>query len=285
MKTYFNLILLAGAITLLFPSCKKDEAPEASTPEVFYQLPQGDQPHDATFVKFQQEYGTYFLYRFSDNDFRWNGTTRLLYMAKNGEEVYIPAAYSFINRAFLSDYAPEKLQELLPYKILLSGGIHQLTVNASKPTGYDTLSTNVGLYSGINQVTFGYANPAISTLTAVQKLDLQANLHKAFFSYALGREKVKAPDAFSALFNVTGNSATAYKGLGFLEFQRSYTVNMDFAFYIYAALRYNETQFRSLYLGTAFDSSGLVAKKYAIVKQYLASVWNINTETIANRAL
>lgn len=285
MKTYFHLIILSGAILALLQSCKKEKALEAAPAQEFYQLPQGSQEYDNTFVKFQQDYSTYVLYRFSDNDFRWNGTSRLLYTAKNAQEAYIANAFGFIKQAFLNDYAEDKLPKLLPYKILLSSGIYQLTANASKPTGYDTLSVNIGLYTGINHVTFGYANNTLATMTAAQKQDLQANLHKAFFSYALSRDKIKVPESFSALFNVTGNSATLYKGLGFLEFQRSYTVNMDFSTYIYNALRYNQRQFSTLYLGTTFDTSGLVAKKYAIVKQYLAEEWNINTETIANRAL
>lgn len=285
MKQYINLILFAGVLTLLCTACKKEKNLEPTEPQSFYQLPQGNQAYDDVFVKFHQDYGTYFLYRFSDNDFRWNGTSRLLYMAKNAGEEQITSAYNFIKQAFLDDYTPEKLKQLLPYKILLSSGIHQLTVNASKPTGYDTLATNIGLYTGINHVTFGYANATLSAMTAAQKLELQANLHKSFFSYALSREKITVPAAFTALFNATGNSATAYKSLGFLEFQRSYTVNMDFAAYIYNALRYNERQFSALYLTAAFDGSGLVAKKYALVKQYLLAEWNIDTEIIANRGL
>ncbi|RYF26515.1 MAG: hypothetical protein EOO42_01355 [Flavobacteriales bacterium] len=285
MKKYIHIICLIAAVSLLLQSCKKEKELVASPAQVFYTLPQGNQPYDQTFVKFQQDFGTYFLYKFSEDDFRWNGTSRLLFMAKNAEEANIQEAYDFIKKAFLDDYTKEKLQQLLPYKILLSAGVHQLTANLSKPTGFDTVATNIGFYTGVNHVTFGYANSTLSTLTPVRKLELQANLHKSFFSYALSREKIAVPSAFSTPFNITGNSATAYKGLGFLEFVRSYTVSQDFATYIYTALRYNKQQFTSLYLGSVQDPSGLIATKYAIVQQYLLQEWNINTETIANRAL
>lgn len=280
MKKYIYTI---GILIFLLTGCQKEEKLTASTIETFYQLPQGNQPYDATFVAFQKKYGTYFLYKFVDNDFRWNGTTRLLYMAKQGDTAFIQEAYDFLDKAFLQDYADDKLQQLLPYKILLSEGIHQLTVKATNPTGYDTLALNTEVFAGVNQVTFGYTNANLKGLSAIKKTELQANLHKTFFTYALGRNKLTVPTAFANLFVATGNSSKTYKNLGFLEYKANYTVSLDFLLYVYSALRYNETQFKALYLTTGFDTSGLVAEKYAIIKDYLKTVWGIETESIANR--
>ncbi|WP_437920358.1 hypothetical protein [Sphingobacterium sp. LRF_L2] len=277
-------ILLLGCFVSLFSACEREESLTASAAQEFYQLPQGNAAFDSEFLAFYEAYGTYILYNFTDNDFRWNGTTRLLYMAKNADEMYISSAYAFLRKAFLDDYEAEKLQQLLPYKILLSAGVHQLTVNAAQPTGYDTVATNLGVYTGVNHVTFGFANSSLESFSVTQKRDLQANVQKAFYTYALNRGKVTIPAAFTALFDVTGNSTTAYKGLGFLEYQRSYTVSLDFLMYVYAALRYNEEEFASLYLTSSFDTSGKVAKKFAIVKAYLEDEWGIQTEVIANRA-
>lgn len=284
MKTYYYLIGLCTLIVSL-NACKKEDTPVASPSNEFYTLPQGNAAYDDLFVQFQKDYNSYILYRFSENDFRWNGTSRLPYMAKEGEPAAIMDAFTFIQKAFLSDYSKDRLQQLMPYKILLSAGIYQLTVNTAKPTGYDTLTTNIGLYSGINHVTFGYVNSTLKTLNSSKKKDIQADLHRTFFTQALGRQKISIPSSFTALFNATGNSATAYKGLGFLEYQRSYTVDMDFLAFIYYALRYNEIQFKASYLTTAFDTSGLIAKKYALVKKYLKDNWEIDTEIISNRDL
>lgn len=272
-------------LAALFTACEKEAALVASAPQEFYDFPQGNNAYEAEFEAFYQQYGSYVLYRFSDNDFRWNGTTRLLYMARQAEPAAIAPAFDFIKKACLQDYSEERLQTLLPFKILLSAGVHQLTANANRPTGYDTVATNLGVYSGLNQVTFGYANAQLGSLTASQKLDLQASLHRAFFTQALSRAKFEVPAAFAALFDATGNSATAYRSLGFLEFQRSYTATLDFLMFVYATLRYNQQDFTTRYLGSTLDPSGRTALKYALIRTYLSEEWGLAINEINNRAL
>lgn len=310
MKTYLNIILLL-AVSAGISSCKKSE--EKLTPsniDVTYHVPQGNNAYDQTIVGYYNTYGTYVLYKFTERDAYWTPTgwkKPQVSTAGNwsvGAEIEaanptsITEQLDLLDKSLFNLYPKAFLKQFLPAKILLCSKVDSIyTAYVFNPTYTPTKGIKkVGAYYSYDNIAVNYGDANISQLTPAEKLAFLARVNQVFFQNINERSLIKASTEFinSADYGTSSaNQATAY-GKGIVASYSNVTPTSDWNAYIMAMVTLSEADLnRSVansntslvgILNATKDTSGLIKRRYNIVRKYFIDTYQVDLQKIGNKA-
>ncbi|MCI1246434.1 MAG: hypothetical protein LKG14_03480 [Prevotella sp.] len=309
------LIIIAPIILILMMvACNSDDDLTPSDPEQS-DFPQGTSDYDKEFEDFFKEYGTQVLYKFSENDFRWNVTSYLPFYANEADTAYIRDAWKFIKDNCLSIWSEDFLKKCLPYHLLLaskiySNSVQYVTTDASGDYVKDTIQVPKNAMYGLNHITFGMVNSQIEHLTTDEKKQLIGDMAFALIGYATSKGILVIPDEFKTLHDkyishngeslAYGYGGWGYNGAGCLEYEEDIDYYYDFGLYVKYLVINSKQEFADKYLNDQFDcgtdSTAIdpqtqqtvyvldhrVRNKYNIVVDYFKNTLNIDLQAIGD---
>ncbi|MBO9632973.1 MAG: hypothetical protein J7578_07615 [Chitinophagaceae bacterium] len=283
-----SLLAMLALIMLLTASCKKEATPVADNNKPpFYSLPQGNHPYDNQIVDFNKQYGSFILYKFDKGDYTWNLTSSFNLYATQPDESKVPDAMSFLFDYIFANYSENSLKKLLPYKIILAGGMYTLNPNVSG--GLDTLWTSpVLVTNGFNFVTLAVAD-TITKMTPDTKKLLRANFNFYLWKRALSQQAIEYPPGFTTLINYSGANPGTYRDYGMLGMFPLFTANQswwtpveDMLYYVREITSKTSVQFANTYLTTAADPKGLIRKKYDMITSYYKTRYGLDLQAMGD---
>ncbi|MCX2452196.1 hypothetical protein OQX61_13060 [Pedobacter sp. PLR] len=130
-KRIYAIALLFIGFTFLM-ACKKEKEViiPTETPEKTWVLPQGDHPFDQRIQSYYDRFGTFLLYKFTEQDVYWNiGTNIQNYRTVPADETYIPEQLDLLDNTFFSNYQDSTLRKYLPIKMFLCSSVRLGTTN------------------------------------------------------------------------------------------------------------------------------------------------------------
>lgn len=203
-------IFIIGCLFLF--SCKKDAEIGAPIPiEVDYVLPQGNASAEAN-EKIQQlydNYGSYFLYVFTQKDFEWTQATSTgaskIDSVVLGNPAYVGDMLSFLDDIWLK-FLPEsfKKSQGIPYRVMMADTIKQRRGGTGWPPGMEFLYFDYKVAG--KSITFAGMNSSLRTLTPAQKLAKKNLLTGVIWNYYINSKILDVPSAF---YNVSNYAAAA----------------------------------------------------------------------------
>ncbi|MRG43581.1 hypothetical protein GFS24_00560 [Chitinophaga sp. SYP-B3965] len=193
-------------------SCTKDVEIGAPIPvEVDYVLPQGNASAEAN-AKIQQlydNYGSYFLYVFTQKDFDWTqststGTTKADTVVL-GAPAYAGDMVNLLEDIWLK-FLPEafKKSQGIPYRVMMADTIKQRRAGTGWPAGMEYLYFDYKVVG--KSITFAGMNASLRTMTPAQKLAKKNLLIGVIWNYYISANILDVPAAF---YNVSNYAATA----------------------------------------------------------------------------
>lgn len=281
MKTlkYISCLLV---LAIVVGACSKEEKLAPTDQTIEYKLPQGNHDYDPTLVKLNQDYGTFFLYKFSKIDFAAtpvydNGGNFIdTYAADVADEARVGNTLSFIQKNWLAYYPDAFLKQQLPFKVLLAQNVRGLK---SPFTKYNVIWNS-------NQFTVSNFSADFDAMTPVQKRTFMSNIHEEFWNFMLTRLKIEVSAEFSTVSNYAQVATVANMyTFGFLIPMTSSTqdkINLDFKSYIKAITSTTKAQLDATILSPTVDVNGLVRKKYNFIINYYKTKYNIDLQAIGN---
>lgn len=299
----FLLLLMAGVIV----ACDEDKL-TPSAPQEFYEFPQGDSEYDREFVAFYEKYNTQFLYKYKENDFRWNVTSYIPFYSEPADEAYVEKAYRFIKDRCLNPWGENFYKNILPMRILLASQIYSVEQKYDYVWDEETQQWEYKSYNdttyhasayGLNHIAFGYTSEKFDELTPEEQLNAVGDLNKSLIGYAASRDKIVIPAEFVEWYDKYRNNVWegGEYGCGFLEYYKDMDVAYDFGLYVKYLTTMSEEAFKAWALSDEVDSSqdwdqasGMykrtyaIANKYKIVLEYFKTKFNIDLHVIGNQA-
>lgn len=301
-------ILIIGCLFLL--SCKKDAEIGAPIPiEVDYVLPQGNASAE-TNAKIQQlydNYGSYFLYAFTQKDFEWTQSTSTgaskIDSVVLGDPAYAGDMLNFLDDIWLK-FLPETFKKSsgIPYRVLMADTIKQRRSGTGWPPGMEFLYFDYKVVG--KSITFAGMNSSLRTLTPAQKLSKKNILTGVIWNYYISSRILDVPAAF---YNVSNYAAAApstplnaanpanveaYRAKGFLP--GSYLANGNPSewhngTYSWSTARTNDINSFILNLTQRTDAQlqsyltyPLIKQKYDILVNHYKTKYNIDIRAIGN---
>lgn len=293
---------------MLFFACKKDE--KIGPPVEIghdYQLPQGNAPAAAN-DKIQQlydNYGSYFLYVFTQKDFVWvpstGGGNAKIDTAVLGKPEYVMDMLTFLDDVWLK-FLPDAFKKAqgIPYRVLLADTIKTYR-GPGYPAGMEYLYSD---YKVIDKaICFAGMNASLRTMTPAEKVKRKNLLTSAIWAYYVQNKIVEIPASFYKLTNyvtapafpISNNAANleAYRQRGFLPGSYNAVTGAPSEWY-YGAYAWTTAQSSDatgymLHLTTRTDAEMAPYLKYPLIKQkfdllvaYFKSSYNIDVRAIAN---
>jgi hypothetical protein len=201
MRNIF-FITMTACVALVF-SCARDvEIGEPFPVEPDYVLPQvgASQAVNDRIVKLYEDYGSYFLYDFTQKDFVWTISTGLsasrIDTALAGNPVYVGQLLDFLEEIWLR-HIPEKMKkgQGIPYRVFLADVIRQF--RTGYPPGMEYLYSNYKVTG--KSIAFAGVNETFGQKTAAEKLTLKNELVGVIFDYYSSIGLIATPDAFYAI--------------------------------------------------------------------------------------
>ena len=120
-----NLYILALCALFLFSCNDEDDVVISEKKENRFDLPQGNHDFDDQIVEWNNKYGTYVLYKFSNPDINYQFTSNAKYnVREEADEEGIRAAVQFLKEDFFDLYTDEVKKHLFPSKILMAGMLY-----------------------------------------------------------------------------------------------------------------------------------------------------------------
>ncbi|MDR1273050.1 MAG: putative zinc-binding metallopeptidase [Odoribacteraceae bacterium] len=307
MKNKINIITtLALAAAALFACSKEETIDHYTGPENVYgdhTLPQGNHDYDADIVAFYGKYNTLILYKYVPHDIYWNVTSNVVRpvtydtlgnIAINGghldtpvDEAYVGEQLRLIREKFLSHYPEDFLVRMLPKKILLVRSFVSLAT-----TG---VATNVAPFSGYDYLLFPYGGPEITTLTPAQVNDFKARASDVFIRRLVNNGKIERDPLFLSISNYSSTGTTAERpAKGFIT-PSATTPATDWEAYVNAIVTTPYATFvaprgslpvtsldRTGMFDPAYDTGGLIRKKYDAMIAYFEDVHGIDLQAIGD---
>ncbi|RFS26629.1 hypothetical protein DVR12_02240 [Chitinophaga silvatica] len=283
MKRYFILALAAIALS----SCSKNETLTPSEPVHTYTLPQGNNAFDQDLVSLFNTTGTYFLYRFSRQDYAWKpvesssiaSAAGYNYSCENADPNYVPKMLEFIQQNWLSSYPDAFLKKTLPYKVILGANL--------KNTVSNKLQNTTPFYNGFIISNF---SAVFDTMKNTTKVSFRGEIHKEYWNWILSKNLVSFPTSFTNVSNYTKTGVTAANmySLGFIApgvGSAAIPLNTDIINYIMAIISNSKTQLDDTILKPSNDVNGLIRAKYKALTDYFKSAYAIDLQEIGNNSL
>ncbi|MDR2271015.1 MAG: hypothetical protein LBF27_08940 [Sphingobacterium sp.] len=269
IKLFYTLLIMAS----LFSACKEEQL-VASDPKPQYVLPQGNHDYDKRIVAFYQKYKSFILYKFSEADFNWNVTSRIKYVATEGDPNYVEKSLNFLDKELFNYYDPQLLTSWMPYKILLCKNIHQLD-QESKP-----LPEFADAAWTFTHIAFGHTDARWDTLTDTQKKRARGILHGALWATVGARKKIQMAPKFIAGIDYTWIDQNNYQSFG--AFRLLNTAHEDLAEYVARITGYTKAEMDALFLNDTFDPTGIFRRKYNAVIDFYKTNYKIDLQAIGN---
>ena len=281
----------AFAFTLLMLlACAEDDiTPSANNRLV--EFPQGNNAYDAEIKQIYDEYGTLMLYRYDDAMFRWQITDQLGYVSQPADETCVAEAVTFIRQHCFQYYQRDSLRKYLPYRFYLArqlGRLHEYT-------GLDAAGNNVSVRdtlwnraaaNGYANLCFGLAAPRLRTLSQDSLRLAKGELNAALLANAIGQGHIKVPAAFTkeeVQNTVWYDYQGSYNTYGLLEYidPKTMTPAQDFAQFLKYLIAYPADEFERRFTVKTFDTSGRIARKAKVAREWMLSEYGIDTEAMA----
>ncbi|WP_455508762.1 hypothetical protein [Butyricimonas paravirosa] len=300
MRKIFVFVFIALGV---WTSCSDDKDLGPDIPFVgSYQLPQGKSPADDRIVELFHQYGSYFLYEYTQKDFNWTqvsvgGSSTANYSIETvlGNPVYAGEWLDVLERIWLKFYPQEFLSKNLPYRILMADTIKQVWTYVRPTTYFQVyLTTNTLAIAGLNE-------DIVSMPGSVEK-SFKNVLQQKFLEHLINSGVLVAPDEF---YNVSDYSTTATAGedartRGFLpsiDSEEKYGIKSevwvtyipygsvelprteDFRHYLMNMISHAESETSSW---ATYLTYPLVKKKHDILKKYFFEKYGIEFQKIGD---
>jgi len=280
---------LFAFVLLVVGACRKEAALTPSPIEIQYKLPQGNNPFDTAMVAFQQRYGSFFLYKFTQLDFGWMPVNSSGSSTSNGlmtshacdtaDVSAIGKVLPFVRNNWLDLYPDALLKVGLPYKVLLAKNLRTLP-----------LQTKINTVIGYNHITISNFSEAFDTMGIAAKAAFRQDLHATFWNWMLTNNKVLMAPGFLTASNYTQagvTTANMYQ-YGFLSPMipaLSTKVINDELDYIKAITGKTKAQLEATILDPATDVKGLIRLKYNAIIAYYKTNFNLDLQQIGEKGL
>lgn len=193
MKRY-NFIIFAWATSLFLTACSEKELGEPAKLPDDVEIPQGlaSAGVDARIVDLYDQYGSYFLYDYTEKEALWNLVnpgTSTRYDISPPKLEYIDDQLNLFQELFLDFYPKEFLRKTLPYKIYLAEKVEKMTWQ------------NVEVYTEFygNSIFLGYADERAASLPPQSKYKGFREVNEGFINWQFSRGNFSIPEGFDAL--------------------------------------------------------------------------------------
>lgn len=283
------------SILLVVNGCKKSEEQLSPTPvpEPGYSIPQGNNDYDQRIVSYFNKWGTYVLYKFSQQDINWTPTTLdTWYKTQPAIEAYVNPQLDLLEDTFFKYYADSTLKKYLPLKIFLCSSLTVGTATVQANAFYLTLDdTHSGGYQS-----FG-VNGGNSTVSTINKSLYRADMNFAFLKMMDLDAKIKKSDLFLTITDyvtaVPANPADRYKR-GFLNSIKVTTSSLQDWHSFIQVIVSNPYSYLTDPATTAADGAakgiltpvkdvnGLIKRKYDAMINHYKGVYGIDLQRIGN---
>ena len=293
MRAKILTCLILGVI-IGITSCSEEEiTPSADNRLV--EFPQGNNSYDAEILQIYQKYGTQILYRYSDAMFRWQISDQLGYVSRPADEQYVDAAVRFIKNNCFQFYREDSLRIYLPYRLYLARDLGRLF----QYSGLDAAGNNVSMrdtiwhtaaVNGYANLCFGLASQRLTTLSEDSLRLTKGELNAALLANAISQGNINVPSTFAKeeVGNVNWyNYVGSYNTYGLLEYidAKTMTPAQDFVIFLKYLIAYPPNIFEEKFATKAFDTSGRIARKAKIVRNWMLSEYGIDLDAMAEAAI
>lgn len=307
-------IFIIGCISGMFLcACSKDVEIGAPIPiEVDYVLPQGNASTEAN-AKIQQlydNYGSYFLYAFTQKDFEWTPATSVgnsrIDSVVLGDPAYVGDMLSFLDDVWLK-FLPDdfKKHQGIPYRVLMADTIKQRRAGSGYPPGMEYLFFDYKVVG--KSITFAGMNISLRTMTPAQKLAKKILLTGIIWNYYINSKILDVPADFYKVSNYAAaapttplNAAnpanvTAYRTKGFLPNSYNAVTGGPFEWhngaFSWTTAQTNDINSFIVNITQRTDAQlqpylvyPLIQQKYDILVNHFKTKYNIDVRAIANAA-
>jgi hypothetical protein len=199
-----NIIFIAmTACAALLHSCARDvEIGDPLPVEPEYVFPQTGASQAVTdkIVTLYNDYGSYFLYDFTQKDFEWTlatgaGSMTNIDSAILGDPLHVGPLLDFLEQVWL-DHIPERMKkgQGIPYRVFLVDEIKRRRAGTGYPPGMEYLYYNYKV-SG-KSLAFAGVNEAFGQMTAAEKMTRKNELVGVIFDYYANIGLIAFPDEF-----------------------------------------------------------------------------------------
>lgn len=289
-KTRHTSIICLLMLCTLYVSCGEDEITPSDDNHLIV-FPQGNNDYDREIVEIYNQYGTQMLYRYNPAMMRWQVTDLLGYICRQADEPYVSQAVNFIKRNCLDYYHPDSLRKYLPYRIYLASDLGRVFEYSGLDAAGNNVSTKDTLWHtaasyGYANLCFGLTSSRLPKLSADSLQLAKGELNAALLAYAIEQGHIQIPSAFTkeeVQGTVWYNYVGSYNTYGLLEYIDSKTIKpvQDFALFLKYLIAYPTEKFNELFTVSTFDTSGRIAKKAAVVRQWMKDEYGIDVEQMA----
>lgn len=290
-----NILTIALAAAVLCGCAGNDDVDgDIAAADIEYKLPQGGNAEaDATIQQWHDDYGTFFLYDFTDKDFTWS----MVDNASLGDDVYqyekidpadVPTLLDLLKETWLSIYTADFLKQYLPRHVFLTKNLQRGESSwwSDEYTWYDIAARSLD-----NQMAVGSMDKNATEFTSSEKQAYKDYINTVFINYLIESGYITVPDAFYAVSDYTldlwWESTAKARDAGFVYNPKddsdwatedySLSKDSDISAYIACLAYYTDEEW-------ADDLSAypLIKKKYDILVNALSEV-GIDVSTIGNK--
>ncbi|HEY8954272.1 hypothetical protein [Chitinophaga sp.] len=269
-------------------SCSKEKTLSPNDPPVFYSLPQGNHPYDDSIVAFNKKYGSYILYKFTQQDFAYDLTSYLPTMAANANEAYVQQTLTFFRTQCLDFYPETFLKKTLPLRIILAAYLDTIANRNNKPP--DTSRSISGFTASHNMMAIGWADSTLQQRTPEQLRQTKGYMNRCYFQQALLSGALEIPDIFIKLGPVGGyplvNGYQPQKGMieapSSEDNGRLASATWDFLCYINAITSHTKAELDATILHPSVDVNGKIQEKYDALVSYYKTQYGVDLQAIGN---
>ena len=311
-----QLYLIPAVGLLLFSACTKDEGMlEPSGIESGYKIPQGNHDFDKTIVDYFNRFGSYLLYDFTEKDAYWTPVAWQNGYPTSGEEEgklglyitmpdldYIAPQLDLLDKAWFRFYTDKFLKEFLPLKIMLCADVFNCDFDYS---AWPFTIAAYPQYSAYNydNICVGYANPAVEVMTSADTLTFTRAVNRAFLKSMAGRDKFNPTREFVTSANY-GNASNLYTNTelwaaGIFQPYYAASAQNDWQNFMLMMVLYSEdylnrevsyvddyddteASWEGIFTSLK-DVTGMMKKRYDLVRNYYIDNYAIDLQTIGNR--
>jgi len=309
MKNYLNIFFLLAVVAGI-SSCKKsEEALTSSGITMIYSLPQGNNAFDQNIVNYYNVYGSYLLYKFLERDAYWTptGWKRPILDGTgpwSGIDVAVAdpnavaAQLDLLDKSLFSLYPKPFLKQFLPVKMLLCSKVDSIfTTYVFTPTYTPAKNIKkIPAFFSYDNLYVNYGDATVNQMTTADKLAFLARINQVFFQSIAHRGLIRPTNDFilSADYSTSSTTQAIAYGKGIVGTNVSSSATSDWAAYIMAMVTLSEADLnRSVantntslvgILNATKDTSGLIKKRYNIVRNYFINTYQVDPQAIGNKA-
>lgn len=196
---YFYILIVAA---VAFTACNDDnELGEVKVPGSDYTLPQGgNNEADAKIMSLYDTYGSYFLYVFSEKDFKWslvenNGTE---YQFEPIEPERVNNLLDIIQITWLDLYDTSFLKKNMPKFVMLTGKLQTLVEDWWSSSWVDVPARCID-----NQIAISDITKNVGEMTSDDKRSFKNYLQAVFLNYCITTGAVEVPREFYTVSDYT----------------------------------------------------------------------------------